>query len=84
VEDGVNAVIVSGVAATTTVTDADCVCTGLPLSCTLAVKVDTPLVVTVPEITPVDGTMDRPAGNCPDEMDHVYGLVPPLACSVWE
>ena len=71
VEDGVNAAIVSGVAATTTVIEADCVCTGLPLSWTLAVKVDVPLVVTVPEIRPVDGAMDKPAGNCPDEMDHV-------------
>jgi hypothetical protein len=59
----VDATIVSGVAATTTVTDADCVCTGLPLSWTLAVNVDVPLVVTVPEIVPVDGEIERPAGN---------------------
>ena len=71
VDDGVNAVIVSGVAATTTVMETDCVCAGLPLSRTLAVKVDTPLAVTVPEIVPVEGDRERPAGNWPDEIDHV-------------
>ena len=41
-------------------------------------------VVGVPEITPVDATRLNPAGNEPELIDQVYGVVPPLACKVVE
>jgi hypothetical protein len=59
----------TGVGATTilVLTDEDCV--GLPLSATVATKVDVPLVAGTPEMTPVDGVRVRPAGRLPDEID---------------
>lgn len=57
---------------------------GLPLSVTLAVKVAVPLEVGVPAIVPVEGTRLSPAGKLPDAMDHLYGVVPPLACNACE
>ena len=49
----------------------DFTCTGLLLSVTLTVKVDDPLAVGVPEITPVPATSVNPAGKLPEVMDHV-------------
>ena len=49
---------------------ADCVCTGLPLSCTLTVKVAAVPVVGVPEIIPVEASV-KPAGRLPAVIDHV-------------
>ena len=46
------------------------VCAGLLLSVTLTVKVEVPLWVGVPEITPVDDKL-RPAGRVPETMDQV-------------
>jgi hypothetical protein len=43
-----------------------------------------PVVVGMPEITPVPPFSDRPAGNEPLAIDHVYGVAPPLAASVAE
>jgi hypothetical protein len=43
-----------------------------------------PAVVGVPLITPVDETRLTPAGNVPALRLQVYGVVPPLACSVVE
>ena len=43
-----------------------------------------PEVVGVPEITPVDATRARPAGRVPELTVQLYGVVPPLACSVAE
>src|SRR4029077_703859 len=43
-----------------------------------------PAVVGVPEITPVDATRLNPAGNVPALTLQLYGVVPPLACSVVE
>jgi hypothetical protein len=40
-----------------------------------------PAVVGVPEIAPELASV-MPAGNWPDDIDHVYGVVPPLAVSV--
>lgn len=60
------------------------VCTGLPESVTFAVKPYVPLVVGVPEITPVEGLSESPGGKAPDEIDQVYGVVPPLAARVRE
>jgi len=41
-----------------------------------------PAAVGVPEIVPDDGDNERPVGSCPLNTDHVYGEVPPEACSV--
>jgi hypothetical protein len=61
--------------------EADLVCTGLPLSVTVAVKLKVPLAVGVPEIRPVLEAMVRPAGRLPEVIDHLYGEVPPVAAS---
>ena len=50
-------------------------------SLTEAVKLNEPLAVGVPEIAPVPALRLTPAGNAPAEIDHVYGVTPPLACS---
>jgi hypothetical protein len=70
-EGKVEDVIVSSVGATTIVADADTDCAGLLLSLTVAVKVEAPLAVGVPEITPVDDAKVRPAGRLPEEIDQV-------------
>jgi hypothetical protein len=75
-------VIESGAAATTIEVDADCFCTGLLLSDTDTVKLEVPLLVGVPEIAPVAVPRLSPGGRLPDETDHVYGLVPPVALKV--
>ena len=49
----------------------DFVWAGEPASVTLAVKVAVPLTVGVPEISPVDVFMLRPAGRLPETKDHV-------------
>jgi hypothetical protein len=49
----------------------DRVWAGLPLSLTLAVKVEVPLALGVPEITPVVAARVNPAGRLPDVIDHV-------------
>jgi hypothetical protein len=72
-------VIVRAVDATTIESVADLVCAGLPASVTVAVKLNVPLAVGVPEIRPVDEASERPAGRLPDVIDHEYGVVPPLA-----
>lgn len=50
-------------------------------SVTVTVKLEVPAVVGVPEITPAALRLN-PAGKVPDVTDHVYGAVPPAACSV--
>ena len=50
---------------------ADFVWTGLPLSLTAAVKLDVPVAVGVPEITPVVAARVRPAGRLPEAIDQV-------------
>ena len=45
---------------------------------------DVPAAVGVPEITPVAEFRARPAGSVPEDMDHVLGVVPPLAARVCE
>ena len=50
-------------------------------SCTCTVKVDVPGAVGVPEITPVVGEIESPAGSVPDEMLQLYGVTPPEAAS---
>jgi hypothetical protein len=58
---------------------ADLDCAGLSASVTVAVKLDVPLVVGVPEIKPVLGTRLNPAGRLPEAIAQVYGAAPPLA-----
>ena len=50
-------------------------------STTDTVNVDSPAVVGVPEMTPVDGVRLRPAGRAPDATDQVYGAAPPATPS---
>lgn len=51
-------------------------------SVTFTVKLLVPVAVGVPEITPVLAASDRPDGNEPELIDHVYGDVPPLHAMV--
>jgi len=52
------------------------------LSVTLTVKLDGPGVVGVPEMVPPARL--SPAGSDPPATDHIYGGVPPVACSPCE
>ena len=51
---------------------------GSPASVAWTVKLDAPLAVGVPEITPVDASIESPGGNEPALSDHEYGPVPPV------
>jgi hypothetical protein len=53
-------------------------------SVTCTVNDAVPEAVGVPEITPVDAARLNPAGNVPALRLQLYGVVPPLACSVVE
>ena len=46
------------------------------------VKLDVPAAVGVPLITPPE-LKDSPDGRLPPLSDHVYGVWPPVAASVW-
>jgi hypothetical protein len=62
---------VAGEAAATTIEAAtDFVWAGLPLSVTVAVKLDVPLAVGVPEIAPLTDRL-RPAGRLPEVIDQL-------------
>lgn len=59
--------------------------TGLLESATVTEKLlDTLAEVGVPDITPEVADRESPAGNWPEEIDQVYGAVPPAAWSDWE
>jgi hypothetical protein len=61
-----------GAAAATTIEVAtDLVWTGEPLSLTVAVKLEVPLVVGVPEMMPVVAAKVSPAGRLPEVIDQV-------------
>ena len=64
-----NVVIVSEPPVTTSVIATDFFCAGLPLSDTVAVKLNVPLTVGVPEMTPLVRLI--PAGRLPEVTDHV-------------
>lgn len=64
-------VTASVLGATTMEVAADFVCAGLALSLNVTVKLDVPLAVGVPEITPVVGASVNPAGRLPALIDHV-------------
>ena len=68
-EGNVEVVRVNGFDATTSVIAIDFVCAGLLLSVTLAVKLNVPLDVGVPEITPLVRLI--PDGRLPEVIDHV-------------
>jgi hypothetical protein len=74
----------TGLGATTILVLTDKECVGLPLSVTVAIKVDVPLVVGTPEMTPVDGVRVRLAGRLPEVIDHEYGALPPIAFRLCE
>jgi hypothetical protein len=57
---------------------------GEPASLTVTPNEKFPLTVGVPEITPVEGAKLSPAGRVLEEIDHVYGEVPPVACNARE
>jgi hypothetical protein len=57
---------------------------GEPASFTVTPKEKFPLPVGFPEMTPVDAARLSPVGRLPEEIDHVYGAVPPVACSPLE
>ena len=67
---------------TVTVSVNACVSDVCAASVTLTVKPAAPDPVGVPLMTPAPERL-RPAGKDPDETDHVYAPVPPLAASVW-
>jgi hypothetical protein len=56
---------------------------GEPASLTVTPILKLPLAVGVPEIRPVDARVS-PVGRVPEVIDHVYGEVPPAACSALE
>jgi hypothetical protein len=58
-------------AATTSERATDLVCAGFPESVTVALKLEVPAAVGVPEIRPVAGARVSPAGRLPTEMDQV-------------
>jgi hypothetical protein len=64
-------VIASVLGATTIEVATDFVCTGLPLSLTLTVKLEVPVAVGVPEMAPVEAVRVSPAGRLPDVIVHV-------------
>ena len=57
---------------------------GEPASWTATPKEKFPLAVGVPETRPVEGARLSPAGRAPEEIDQVYGDVPPVACRARE
>jgi len=72
-------------AATVIVTDFEAVCAaGRVESVTLAVKLNEPDVVGVPEIVPVAAASVSPAGNAPELTLQLYGVVPPVAWIIVE
>jgi len=67
----VGAAIASGVGEMTTDAVVEADCTGMLPSVTVAVKVEVPLVVGVPEIAPVEDVRVSPAGSVPEVIDHM-------------
>jgi len=70
---------VTDAAAATTMLS-DLVAVALAASLTCSVNEAVPAAVGVPEIAPAEESV-KPAGSVPDERLHVYGVVPPLACT---
>ena len=81
----VRVVTLSGVALTVMLRAALAVFVGLSESVTVTVKLIAPVCgpVGVPVITPVVELSVSPAGKLPTVTAHVYGVIPPVAPSVW-
>ena len=62
--------MLSAVGATVTDVVVEVIWAGLLLSVTVAVKVEVPMAVAVPEIMPLDGARFSPAGSLPDAIFH--------------
>jgi hypothetical protein len=76
-------VILTGVTASVMLSAWVAVCAvGVVESVTLTVKLKVPDAVGVPEIEPVEAVKLSPAGNEPELMLQMYGVVPPVAASV--
>ena len=71
--------ITSAGGAITSETEIDALCVGFEESATVAVKLKVPLALGVPKIRPVLAARLRPAGRVPEVIDHVYGVIPPVA-----
>jgi hypothetical protein len=74
-------VILTGVTAAAMLMLTDCVAVcavGVVESVTFTVKVEVPVPVGVPEMTPEELRL-RPIGSAPELTDQVYGVVPPVA-----
>jgi hypothetical protein len=55
---------------------------GVSESVHFTVKLDVPVAVGVPLIVPLDEPRERPVGSLPEEIDHAYGVTPPVAATV--
>ena len=55
---------------------------GCEVSTAWRVKLKVPAAVGVPVMTPA-GVREMPAGSWPALIDQAYGVVPPVAASVW-
>src|SRR5574337_237700 len=53
------------------------------VSATCTVKLIVPAVVGAPDMTPVEPFNVKPSGRLPEEIDHEYGGLPPVAVRVW-
>ena len=81
---GVTVIEVRVAAATVILKPLVAVCGDPAESVTCAVKLEVPIAVGVPEMTPVALVSDSPAGSEPLDIDQLYGGVPPLAARVAE
>ena len=80
---GSEAVLIESTGFTRTLNCLDFVCgVGVAESVTVTVKAEVPDVVGTPLICPVAAFKVRPVGKAPTVTLQVYGVVPPLACSV--
>ena len=80
---GSEAVLIESTGFTRTLNCLDFVCgVGVAESVTVTVKAEVPDVVGTPLICPVAAFKVRPVGKAPAVTLQVYGVVPPLACSV--
>ncbi len=72
----------SGAGATVRVRDCVAVVGVVAESLTDTVMLNDPATEGVPLIAPVLAFSVKPLGNDPPEIDHTYGVIPPLACNV--
>ncbi len=77
-------VITKGGGATVNVNDCDATAAVDAESLTETVMLKDPVAVGVPEMVPVPASSANPVGNAPLVMDQVYGVTPPVACSLAE